>query len=327
MIKISEILCKDFVKDKDRETCSRYLGKGVCVYGKPCLEAVRLGKGPDSYRRSVGETFSYSQLATFLNCPRQYYYSYELGLEEVERPKYYEYGSFAHEVFQALTLKKEIPSGEDYSLENVEKEKIRILCEHATNYFADSLPPSPTAEGLPKDELKLVRKPFIGFLDLLLSPSKGAELKFLGTLEVPQLAYQYQLAMYFYLQEELEEILLYLIKKPGLKPKKDEKEKEYLQRVSDDIARKPHSYFLSIRFLRDEFKDLLEGEFKTLLSEFLQEIENMRMRGFWRKNPRACRLGGCAFMTLCVGGIIDTCQLRVKGGDGRQVESYAEKAD
>jgi CRISPR/Cas system-associated exonuclease Cas4 (RecB family) len=315
------ISCIDFVWDQEHKSCSRYLGSGVCLYGKPCLEAVKRGKGPN--RR---ETFSYSQLATFLNCPRQYYYSYELGLEEVERPKYYEYGTFAHAVFQALALKREIPSGEGFSLENTEKEIIKILCEHGVNYFADSLP-TPSSEGLPKDELKLTKKPFIGFLDLLLTPSKGAELKFLGSLEVPQLAYQYQLAMYFYLQEELEEILLYLFKKPALKLRKDEEEKEYLQRVSDDIARRPHTYFVSIRYLRDEFKELLDGEFETLLSEFLREIGDMRMRGFWRKNPRACRLGGCAFMTLCVGGIIDTCQLRVKGGDDRRVESYAEKAE
>lgn len=161
-----------------------------------------------------------------------------------------------------------------------------------------------------------------GFLDML-NKSWAYEFKYTSNPEWygSKFAVSDQLACYFLGVSDLQRITLRAILVPTLRPKKDEPQEAYEQRIVEDFNRQSQHYIVDRNYFRTEFaNDMVEVKEKAryMVHEISDAVESMSGGGiysFWQNKASCFRPRPCQYLPLCeteVGGLINQAILETQ---------------
>lgn len=283
--------------------------------------------GGGNLTESPRETLSHTRLATFLQCPQKYGYSYLQNLELVSRPepltlgKAYQYAIEHNDPAAGAHLLRQ----EARVLSQADEDRLRvhetIVASAATLYLQLFQTPAPYIQAKREFGYRVrLRNPDTGYMsrsyDLLGYADEWVdygnhaaliENKLVGQItetQVRKLPLDRQIALAAYgcwraTGLEVREVFYRWVRKPSIRQRQNESVEQYCERLAEDYATRPDFYAHEEHFVRTA-DDLLriEHELWTWASQ-LREAGRMT---FLPRNTSMCaEYGGCAFIPLCLG--------------------------
>ncbi len=304
--------------DQSIKPCRYYQPGGFCnlsLYFR-CLEYIK---------RNEME-LSYSSMNNWGRCKHKYYLSNIRGLELVDKPIRMLAGSIMSEcldiihsnVKQKFTWKDKIFSymkpvdKENEGKFNPELAKITAILR--------------AYEGLPISEPKGITQAewhwqvdgypkLHGFMDLTIQGgSIGYEFKYSANPNnYTKFIVEDQLGTYFLGKEKCKRITLRTIQVPSLRPGKGETEEEFIDRMYQDIRRRPKAYFVDVNYWREEF-DLEKVKEKALwIAREIQDSAQRGPKGFYQNKMACFAPGVCEFLSACETGVISDSVYKLRG--------------
>ena len=269
---------------------------------------------------------SHSQIGVMLSCNRKWHYEYDLGLELIERPNYFDMGSALHLAVEhgdpevAFTAMYDAREERVHTAEGAQALRIdAAVCRAAARgYLKMYGKPAQTREL--KYRIKL-RSPYTGAYSRtfdLMGAADGVtdhgayleldEDKFVGQIDkaaIQKVALDRQISLEAYALwrvtgKEVRVVNYRHTRKPSIKLKKDESVEDYIARVDADYLERPEFYFHQEATFRSA-GDLLEMEEE--LWEWAEQLRGEKSRGVFPKNTGSCKgnRGNCLFLPLCSG--------------------------
>ena len=304
------------------EICDRYVqGDTGCEFQSDAIGGFcRL---PDMFKCPVYEYFFYGQISVsqaniFMKCKKLYQYTYLDGWDVLPlmKPRAMRLGSAIHLTLESILKNTGSIDLNDYFSEDEEKERGIV------GIFTDRL--SHMDWGSPLSEYRFVLNPIDspeihGVIDLLY-PDHFSEVKVSARPDYYTSPHflQSQLATYFMTDEALRYANMMVIRVPELKQGKNESIDGLLNRIDEDIKKRPSHYFTGYdpekntfgkRFYRTEF-DLPE-----VLERYRHIMHERRLaikRKCFYKNESQCLIPTpCQYMSACeTGGMSDLIYYR-----------------
>ena len=311
-------ICPDI--DTRVSPCKYYIQGGFCKlpYNFRCVEWLA--------RNTI--SMSYSSVKDWATCRRKYYYAYIRGIQL--RPEHVNIRMMAGTIMSEV-----LDEVHKVDIDSSIKSRTEVVLAKYANLIVD------TSEGGQKIsqelskiralQLYLIESPFAeikgqtqcewfwrepdypqlhGFLDLLTTiPTIAYEFKYSGSPDIyaSKFIVSDQLSTYFLGMPNLQRITLRAIRVPTLRPKKDEQEQDYINRMYEDIKRQPHHYIIDTNFFRSEFgEDMEETKEKArfMVREIAQSVEafsSSGMAAFYQNKFSCYKPTPCPYLPLCEG--------------------------
>lgn len=265
---------------------------------------------------------THSNMSVFKNCHRMYYFKVVQGLAGKNRRAALGDGSAIHKgietgsVAEALALFDGIYPSNQSEAEALETRKAFI--EGAITGYLKRFPDPPEARHEIRFDLpiinpatKAVSKTFrlAGKIDGLEKRGNKwflVEIKTSGQLNkayIDRLPLDTQVTTYVYaltrMGYDIGGVVYRVIRKPTIKPRQNETNGEYRQRLIRDYQERQDFYFYEEPLYRSK-ADL--DEFEAELWAITQDVLSAERLGWWYKNTSRCaEYGGCEFLPLCRG--------------------------
>jgi len=293
--------------------CAHYAGDGLCRLNPVfrCIEYVR--------RREP--ELSYSQMSSWGRCKRLWYYEQILGIEPIEVPRALAAGKLASEVLDLVHTGDGNPLApilKAYKPEPETEDKVETMLaslEGTFRWYLNSqycelrgrtqYPFQWDEEGYPR-----IR----GFLDLVIMSEEtlGYEFKFTGNPDrYDAFTVSDQLSAYFIGVPKLQRITLRTISPPNIKPKKNESQAQYIERVTQSCN---GSTVKDTHYWRSEFGLKSYKEKARWISKEIMEACSRGEQGCYQNLNGCYAPGECKFLPVCTaGGAISETIYRRKG--------------
>lgn len=309
-IKELEEICGTYTPDAGKGGCGFHISDGFC-------------NRPERFRCTVYDTLfngkiSVSEANDWMRCRRLYQHKYMDGIEVIPSmlPKPMKIGLLIHQGMAQIVTGKPIQIDYDtyFSPDEIkEKGIIRVILEKAATLPLDAV--RCLAEF--RFELKLpIDIPQInGVFDVLYSDHFN-EIKASGNPDfylTPHFL-QSQLATYFLYNPDLKYCNMQIIRIPALKSSgqyKEEAGEKYVERVREDIEKRPGYYFVGLndtgwgkKFYRTEFnlKEVIE-RYRHIMHERRLAI---RRDCFYKEETGCLYPSPCMYLQICeTGGVSD----------------------
>lgn len=324
---VEEFFSHPEAKEVDRDMIlTGRSGAEVCINPKSAPQAMEPGGLFDTF---VFQKLSWSQIACFGRCPREWWLRYVKRIEPILGNHYFSVGKAGHVMAQSLMRGEEGYEQEmnEFLDDKVNDEPEKYLARlygvrgvvQAWAEFA-KLPDPVDVE----TEVH-VYHPLLalhGYIDAVVGQVDGWELKFSASLEDSP-SYHGQAAFYFAMHPTIERFIAQIFKKPNIRswmPKKGESLDDLAARVKAAALREPDKWFASYPVHRDQ-ADLLD-----LQAEMSSEIDRIsdakREIADYTKFPRrwsSCKLFGmkCGYLDICQSQRLDLNNFIVKPGQHR----------
>ena len=288
----SETKCVDLVpiKVEGKTRCGNYLGKNLCSLKshficEPSLQNDSLNLIP----------VSYSQISTFGNCPRKYFYQYILRIRPLKVPPYYVQGRVFHaqlaDYYRTGKMREQIA---------VNDENEAMGYAHADAYieYYHDHRPGLLIETEHKGELD-GKIPFVAILDLYDKAEGEIQDHKLSRSVSSFLITAFQAYMYFEAQRDAKKFTLNVTLKSGLKRKGAENLMDYYYRLRKDLTIKAGKTFRRITYHRSEIMDYYKREVNNIIAEINRRRTHSDDLGLFYMNPSACSMIECEYQPIC----------------------------
>jgi len=289
---------------------------------------------------SQGKRMSHSKKSTWKTCRRKFWLQYGQGLSKREQPTYFVFGRIFHEEIERFYLKgrkckesllvkrvtkrieRELKSGEGLTPAYVDAlwKMHATLCGMIRGYARtykkkDRVYTVDATEWTFNVPVENTLWSYTGIVDLKATKKKKKYLwdhkttSQMDSKSVLKMSIDKQLMGYAYAEKittgKAPDYVMYnIIKKPGIRLKKDESDDQFLARVEDEYLSDPNKYFHRevIKVSNDKIKEF-EEDFRQVTADIEDTIKNGR---WYQDESRCLEYGGCPFLELCTGKMCES---------------------
>ena len=267
----------------------------VCKHPKMfrCPEAIKAN----------GAQLSHSSIQAYTRCRRCFYYYYILGLELIDKAVPLYIGEFGHGVLRKLHTPDTNLNIDQYIRDNFQKDESYELAQSVLQVKCLLEIYQESGLNEPKGEVEkewIMNDPSLtGYIDMV-DDTRGFEWKITTNPNYYTLyTMEDQLGTYFLGNPDKEKAFVRTFNRPTLRRGKNEKEKDYEERIKQDVRRRPSHYFKEDTYYRHEINLEAVRKRAIYIMNEIQSLLNDTVEDAFYQNKSSCFNPPCQYLSIC----------------------------